>query len=160
MHTIVVALSASHAAARVAGARIGETRAAEGRQDAGSLPRCSHHPGSLVRPYRTHGPNGPGVYPQCVPGGGELPHLLAWPDVAVATGERGDARSLSSAELDVLCDAANGLTRAESAAKRHKGTQTVKTQRRSIILKLGARNIAQAVAIMSSELQIEGKSTA
>ncbi len=33
------------------------------------LPTCPMHPGSLIRRYRTHGPNGPGVYPQCVPTG-------------------------------------------------------------------------------------------
>lgn len=153
MSTVVT--RGSHVRARVAGSSSGAPRGTGARLDAGSVPRCSGHPGSLVRPYRTRGPNGPGVYPQCVPRGGQLPHLLAWDDAVVETVERGDANVLSSAELDVLRDAANGLTRAESAAKRHKGTETVKTQRRSILLKLGARNIAQAVAIMSSDRQIE-----
>ena len=60
---------------------------------------------------------------------------------------RGDLQMLTPTELDVLTDAANGLTRAESAAKRFKGPETVKTQRRSILLKLGARNMAQAVGM-------------
>jgi DNA-binding CsgD family transcriptional regulator len=118
---------------------------------AGALPRCSSHPGSPVRPYRTHGPTGPGVYPQCLPAGGQIPHLLSWADAVVKVVDRVDAKLLSLAELDVLRDAADGLTRVESATKRQKGAETVKTQRRSILLELGARNLAQAVAIMSSE---------
>jgi DNA-binding NarL/FixJ family response regulator len=54
---------------------------------------------------------------------------------------------LSPNELLVLCAAANGLTAAETAAKLGKGTQTVKTQRGQALLKLGARNTAQAVCI-------------
>jgi DNA-binding CsgD family transcriptional regulator len=148
--TVSVAARAGHAEARVASS-IGAPRATAPGVRAGVLPRCSLHPASLVRPYRTHGPTGPGVYPQCVPGGGYLPHLLSWADAAVQAVDRGDAKLLSLAELDVLRDAADGLTRVETASKRHKGAETVKTQRRSILLKLGARNIAQAVAIMSSE---------
>jgi hypothetical protein len=41
------------------------------------VPWCSDHPDSLVRRFRTHGPNGPGVYPQCVPNGGVLPAQAA-----------------------------------------------------------------------------------
>jgi DNA-binding NarL/FixJ family response regulator len=57
------------------------------------------------------------------------------------------ATLLSPSELGVLCAAANGLTAAETAAKLGKGTQTVKTQRGQTLLKLGARNTAQAVCI-------------
>ncbi|MDX6569349.1 MAG: Bacterial regulatory protein luxR family [Gaiellales bacterium] len=111
------------------------------------MPSCSTHPDSFVRRYRTQGPTGPGVYPQCVPGNGDAPHLLGWLEALPGTGLRGDLEVLTAAEMDVLTDAANGLTRAESAAKRFKGSETVKTQRRSILLKLGARNMAQAVGM-------------
>jgi DNA-binding NarL/FixJ family response regulator len=112
------------------------------------MPSCSIHGDSLVRRYRTQGPTGPGVYPQCVPANGEAPHLLGWDDeAATKPSVRGDLQMLTATELDVLTDAANGLTRAESAAKRFKGSETVKTQRRSILLKLGARNMAQAVGM-------------
>jgi DNA-binding CsgD family transcriptional regulator len=111
------------------------------------MPGCSVHAGSLVRRYRTQGPVGPGVYPQCVPANGDAPHLLSWRDEPATAALRGDLKVLTATEMEVLTDAANGLTRAESAAKRFKGSETVKTQRRSILLKLGARNMAQAVGM-------------
>ena len=113
-------------------------------------PECKIHPGSLVRRYRTHGPSGPGVYPQCVPTDGDQPHLLAWTDVQRAPAPRADTSGLSSSERGVLVDAANGMTVIETAASRSKSPETVKTQRRSILLKLGARNMAQAVGMMHS----------
>jgi DNA-binding CsgD family transcriptional regulator len=121
-----------------------------------ALPSCSDHPGSLVRRYRSHGPNGPGVYPQCVPTGGAQPHLLAWleasatprPEANFGSGAHTSSRSaLSASERDVLVDAAAGLSVRESAARRQKGAETVKTQRRSLMLKLGARNMTHAVAL-------------
>ncbi len=54
---------------------------------------------------------------------------------------------LSPAERQVLHDAANGLTGAESARQLGKSYETVKTQRSQIVLKLGARNLAHAVSI-------------
>jgi DNA-binding NarL/FixJ family response regulator len=111
------------------------------------MPACSVHAGSLVRRYRTQGPAGPGVYPQCVPSNGDASHLLSWRDEPATAALRGDLKVLTATEMEVLTDAANGLTRAESAAKRFKGSETVKTQRRSILLKLGARNMAQAVGM-------------
>jgi DNA-binding NarL/FixJ family response regulator len=51
-------------------------------------------------------------------------------------------------ERGVLVDAANGMTVIETAASRSKSPETVKSQRRSILLKLGARNMAQAVGMM------------
>jgi DNA-binding CsgD family transcriptional regulator len=118
-------------------------------------PICAIHPGALVRPYRTLGPNGPGVYPQCVPGGGEQPHLLAWVKVSEAPASSIRVPKLSATELDILRDAACGLTVAESAATRVKGTETVKSQRRQILLKLGARNMTHAVALAAVERLIE-----
>jgi DNA-binding CsgD family transcriptional regulator len=117
----------------------------------GGSPECSIHPGSLVRRYRTHGPNGPGVYPQCVPADGDQPHLLAWSDVPGTPASRADTSGLSLSERGVLTDAANGMTVIETATSRSKSPETVKTQRRSILLKLGARNMAQAVGMMSSD---------
>ena len=111
------------------------------------MPACSVHADSLVRRYRTQGPAGPGVYPQCVPANDDAPHLLSWRDEPATAALRDDLQVLTATEMDVLTDAANGLTRAESAAKRFKGSETVKTQRRSILLKLGARNMAQAVGM-------------
>ena len=115
-------------------------------------PRCPLHPGSLVRRYRALGPAGPGVYPQCVPGGGLQPHLLAWSDARTTYAPpRAETFHLSPSELGVLIDAANGLTTIESAAGRSRSPETVKTQRRSILSKMGARNIAQAVGMATGD---------
>jgi DNA-binding CsgD family transcriptional regulator len=115
---------------------------------------CSLHPEAPVRRYRTQGPRGPGVYPQCVPAGGQ-PHLLTWED-ATAGGCSPPveldpiARLISPSELEVLRAAANGLTVSESASMLGKGRETIKTQRHRVILKFGARNIAQAVALATA----------
>ena len=124
-------------------------------------PRCADHPGSNIRRFRANGPTGPGVYPQCVPADGSAPHLLTWdeerpashagtleitvsPDLAASS-------VLSPSELLVLCAAANGLTSIESGRRLGKGVETVKTQRHQIMLKLGARNITQAVCIATEQ---------
>lgn len=123
---------------------------------------CSLHPESRVRRFRTNGPNGPGVYPQCLPANGELPHLLNWSDARDAQRRRGAvdlridsiaaaASMLSPSELRVLRAAANGLTSLESALELRIGSETIKTQRRQIMVKLGARNIAQAAAIATAQ---------
>jgi DNA-binding CsgD family transcriptional regulator len=124
-------------------------------------PRCSLHPDSNVRRFRATGPGGPGVYPQCVPNDGSAPHLLSWNDER-ATGDAGTVEItvshelaatsvLSPSELQVLCAAANGLTSIESGRRLSKGVETVKTQRHQILLKLGARNITQAVCIATEQ---------
>ncbi len=119
-------------------------------------PTCSIHPGSLVRPYRTLGPNGPGVYPQCVPHGGEQPHLLAWTKASGAPpAVIHEPVELTKSELDVLRDASRGLTVVESAESRFKSPETVKTQRRQVLLKLGARNMTHAVALAAADDLIE-----
>jgi DNA-binding CsgD family transcriptional regulator len=118
------------------------------------LPACPAHLGSLVRRYRAYGPNGPGVYPQCVPGDDE-PHLLAWEDLSKTSATCGEPSGLSLTELGVLDDAMRGMTVSESAANRSKGPETVKTQRKAILLKLGARNMAQAVGIAVREKLVE-----
>jgi DNA-binding CsgD family transcriptional regulator len=115
------------------------------------LPICPSHPGSRVRRYRSLGPNGSGVYPQCLPADGSQPHLFAWSEAPPASIERSKGSALSPAEFAVLQDAANGLTVTETALRQSKGRETVKTQRHTILLKLGARNIAQAVAMMISD---------
>ena len=118
---------------------------------ASELPSCPVHHDSHVRRYRAQGPNGPGLYPQCVPADGRNPHLLDWAsDPVPAAPPRADARILSQSENDVLEDAAEGMTVLETARTRFKGTETVKTQRRSILLKLGARNMTQAVAMVNA----------
>jgi DNA-binding CsgD family transcriptional regulator len=124
-------------------------------------PTCSLHPDAPFRRYRSQGPNGPAVYPQCVPGGGEQPHLLSWPGSRSVPAQRADDRrvspshvdmsALSQSERGVLDDAANGMSVIETAVSRSKRPETVKTQRRSILLKLGARNMVHAVAMMMSE---------
>jgi DNA-binding CsgD family transcriptional regulator len=124
-------------------------------------PRCPVHPDSNVRRFRASGPGGPGVYPQCVPNDGSAPHLLSWQDTR-ATGHAGRLEItisddlaatsvLSPSELQVLCAAANGLTSIESGRRLSKGVETVKTQRHQILLKLGARNITQAVCIATEQ---------
>jgi DNA-binding CsgD family transcriptional regulator len=126
-----------------------------------SNPRCLSHPAAPVRRYRTNGPNGPGVYPQCMPIDGSAPHLLAWDDQPETPGPENvevriadDVASmtlLSPSELGVLCAAANGLTSIESGRRLSKGVETVKTQRHQILMKLGARNITQAVCIATEQ---------
>jgi DNA-binding CsgD family transcriptional regulator len=113
------------------------------------MPVCPEHPGSRVRVYRTHGPSGPGVYPQCVPVHGR-PHLLSWEHARPRSAEPVRQSLLSVHEVLVLEDAAEGLTVAESALRRHKSGETVKSQRRSILAKLGAKNMTHAVAITSA----------
>src|SRR4051794_6089863 len=131
-------------------------------------PSCPVHRDSRIRRYRTVGPQGPGVYLQCVPERGE-PHLLS-AALAPASERAGltvratvsDAPApapydapdapdlpfgLTKAELTVLKKAAQGLTVSETADTLHKGAETVKTQRNRIILKFGARNITHAVCI-------------
>lgn len=124
-------------------------------------PRCSDHPDSHVRRFRAHGPDGPGVYPQCVPQDGGPPHLLSWPserthsdggnlEISISH-DKATSSVLSASELQVLCAAANGLTSIESGRRLSKGVETVKTQRHQILLKLGARNITQAVCIATEQ---------
>jgi DNA-binding CsgD family transcriptional regulator len=127
--------------------------------------RCPLHPWGRVRPYRTNGPRGHGIYQQCVPANGDAPHLLEAQDPRFGrilrggdTHVRGEVHLvegvetvLTRSELDVLCAAANGLTAGETATSLVKGEATVKTQRRQILLKLGARNIAHAVCIATED---------
>jgi DNA-binding CsgD family transcriptional regulator len=82
------------------------------------------------------------------------PHLLAWEQDARAESLRSVTADLSRSELDVLEDAANGLTTRQSAIERSKSPETVKSQRTSVLAKLGARNMVQAVAITVRERQV------
>ena len=81
------------------------------------------------------------------------PHLLVW-EHDRRNSERSVTADLSRSELDVLEDAANGLTTRQSAFERSKSPETVKSQRTSVLAKLGARNMVQAVAITVRERQI------
>jgi DNA-binding CsgD family transcriptional regulator len=119
------------------------------------FPACPIHADSLVRPYRTLGPEGPGAYPQCVPRGSDRPHLLAWHQPSGPPAKMVQASALSPSELDVLRDAAQGLTVVESAASRIKSPETVKSQRKQVMVKLGARNMTHAVALAAAECFIE-----
>jgi DNA-binding CsgD family transcriptional regulator len=127
-----------------------------------ALPSCSDHPGSRVRRYRSHGPQGPGVYLQCIPGGSEQPHLLSWADAAASPPARNQRVSLALTrhEREVLNDAGEGLTVRESAKHRGKSSETVKTQRKRIMIKLGARNITQAVAIALADGHLASRKVA
>jgi DNA-binding NarL/FixJ family response regulator len=58
---------------------------------------------------------------------------------------------LTEAELAVLECAADGLTVDETAAERDRASETVKSQRRLILAKLGARSMTHAVAIALRE---------
>jgi DNA-binding CsgD family transcriptional regulator len=126
--------------------------------------RCPIHALGRVRPYRTNGPRGRGIYTQCVPANGDTPHLLEVQDPRLGrmhlaeVKPRGEAHIvegtpsvLTRSELEVLCAAANGLTSSETATSLLKGEATVKTQRRQILIKLGARNIAHAVCIATED---------
>lgn len=118
-------------------------------------PTCPMHPGSRVHRYRARGPKGPGIYLQCVPEGDDEAHLLAWPE---EPSEEYRQVELSLTEIEVLRDAADGLTIDETAERRSKSSQTVKSQRSTVILKLNARNIAHAVAVGIREHLIEPSS--
>jgi DNA-binding CsgD family transcriptional regulator len=118
---------------------------------------CPVHPAGYVRRYRTSGPDGPGVYPQCVPGDGSPTHILTWveasaehchtDDVAAQDTRSTTSGSLSPSELAVLRAAATGQTVRESARTLGKHPETVKSQRRQVILKLGVRNMTHAVGV-------------
>jgi DNA-binding NarL/FixJ family response regulator len=103
----------------------------------------------LIPPTRAPGDDGPH----------DEPRLRLW------EAERRDApphvltADLSRSELDVLEDAANGLTTRQSAFSRSKSPETVKSQRTSVLAKLGARNMVQAVAITVRERQITSANT-
>ena len=56
-------------------------------------------------------------------------------------------KELSEPELDVLRAAAEGLSAEETAARLIKSPHTIVTQRRAVEAKLGARNLAHAVAL-------------
>jgi DNA-binding CsgD family transcriptional regulator len=81
-----------------------------------------------------------------VPADGSAPHLLEWATPA-RSARCAPLVPLSPGELDVLVDAAGGMTVKESAVFRARGTETIKTQRKNVLLKLRARNITQAVAL-------------
>jgi DNA-binding CsgD family transcriptional regulator len=121
---------------------------------------CPEHPGAPVRRCRTLGAHGHGIYPRCVPTDGAPAHVLSWEDatstVPVAETEvrlaaDASATPLTPSELVVLCEAANGYTAAETARRLGKGTQTVKTQRCRILVRLRAANTAQAVCIATEQ---------
>jgi DNA-binding CsgD family transcriptional regulator len=122
--------------------------------------RCPEHRDGVVRRCRTHGARGRGIYPECVPADGTPPHVLSWEDatrtapsveIEVRLAEDMRATALTPSELVVLCEAANGYTAAETARRLAKGTQTVKTQRCRVLLKLHAANTAQAVCIATEQ---------
>ncbi len=58
-----------------------------------------------------------------------------------------ETEKLTSKELTVLRLAAEGASAAETAKRLRKAVETVKTQRCTVIAKLHARNITNAVAI-------------
>jgi RNA polymerase sigma factor (sigma-70 family) len=68
-----------------------------------------------------------------------------------------DADELTQKELTVLKLAADGASAAETAKRLHKALETVKTQRRTIIAKLRARNITNAVAISYQQGLLAGR---
>ena len=122
--------------------------------------RCPQHEDAQVRRCRTRGARGRGIYPECVPADGSMPHVLSWEDatstapsvqIEVRLAEGLGATLLTPSELVVLREAANGYTAAETARRLGKGTQTVKTQRCRILLKLHAANTAQAVCIATEQ---------
>jgi DNA-binding CsgD family transcriptional regulator len=121
---------------------------------------CPEHPGAPVRRCRTLGAHGHGIYPRCVPSDGASAHVLSWEDASstvpfveteVRLADDLSGTSLTPSELAVLCEAANGYTAAETARRLGKGTQTVKTQRCRILLRLRAANSAQAVCIATEQ---------
>ena len=121
---------------------------------------CPEHPDGHVRRCHTHGPRGRGIYPECIPTDDSRRHVLTWEEATrsvplveteVRLAPDLGATPLTPSELIVLCEAANGYTAAETARRLSKGTQTVKTQRCKILLKLHAANTAQAVCIATEQ---------
>ncbi len=64
---------------------------------------------------------------------------------------RSSMKRLSTAELEVITLLSNGLTQVEIAKKLVKGYTTVKAHTVNLRKKLGAKNVAQAVAIAKYE---------
>ena len=62
-------------------------------------------------------------------------------------GEILEGEDLSDRELEVLVDLAEGLTAAASARSRFLATETVKSYRKRVIAKLGARNGTHAAVL-------------
>jgi two-component system, NarL family, response regulator len=56
-------------------------------------------------------------------------------------------RALSERELEVLHAAANGETMEETATRLWLSLETIKSHRRNVIAKLGARNLSHAIAL-------------
>jgi DNA-binding CsgD family transcriptional regulator len=110
-------------------------------------PGCAVHAGSFVRRQWVRGPSGSGIYRVCVPGGDEDPHVLPSVGAGSAVSLLDDRSGLTPGELDVLEDAANGLTVTESAAARRTSCDAVKSRRRSIMRKLRARTMTHAVGM-------------
>ena len=118
---------------------------------------CPAHSDGYVRRYRTNGPEGPGVYPQCVPGDRSPTHILTWEEASAEQGRAAEVAvenmrsaglgSLSPSELAVLRAAATGQSVRESARTLGKCPETVKSQRRQVIMKLGVRNMTHAVGV-------------
>jgi DNA-binding NarL/FixJ family response regulator len=67
--------------------------------------------------------------------------------VSNANVARTPGRALTEIEMDVLVGAALGETAAETAKRRERSEETVKTERRVVLAKLGARNMANAIAL-------------
>jgi DNA-binding NarL/FixJ family response regulator len=95
-----------------------------------------------------------------MPTDGAPAHVLSWEhatstvpfvETEVRLADDLSATPLTPSELAVLCEAANGYTAAETARRLGKGTQTVKTQRCRILLRLRAANTAQAVCIATEQ---------
>lgn len=58
-----------------------------------------------------------------------------------------DEHVISLAEWEVLVAAAGGQSTGETANRRHTSVETVKSQRKSVLAKLGAKNMPHAVSI-------------
>jgi DNA-binding CsgD family transcriptional regulator len=124
-----------------------EDTARSGARRVTAGPGCAIHAGSFVRRQWVLGPSGGGIYRVCTPGGDEEPHVLPSLGVESVLSLSDDRSGLTPGELDVLEDAANGLTVNESASARRTSCDAVKSRRRSILRKLGARTMTHAVGM-------------
>jgi DNA-binding CsgD family transcriptional regulator len=104
---------------------------------------------------RTRGSQGLGVYLQCTPQNGDAAHLVSTPAYPRVVSRPPAHTIVTEVEREILTDAAAGLTMFESATKRQKGIETVKSQRRHILTKLDARNMTHAVSIAVRDGLIE-----
>ena len=112
---------------------------------------CPEHPGAPIRRRLGRDSQRPTVELLCSPQNGDRPHLLSSTEPQRRTRARPVVSDVTAADCDLLVDAATGLTIVESASKRGASVDSVKAQRRTLMVKLDARNMTHAIAVAMSQ---------